>query len=319
MVAHAVVTGARGFIGAALVNHLLEAGWRVTALQRNAAAAPSDHASPLLTRLVVRDNFEGIDQIWPEAVDCVVHLAARVHQKNEQGEQVAAAYQASNCEAALRIGALAKARGAKRLLFVSSIKALGEVEPGRPFRESDEPAPQDVYGHSKLAAEQALRALEQPGFAVTVLRFPLVYGPGVRANFAQLARAVRQRRPLPLGQARAPRSLLGLENAISALTLCLTHPAAAGRTFHVADQETPTVRELVLELAAAFNQPARLFNVPVPLLVALAHLARRADSLQRLITPLRLDTTQIRQTLGWSPPLSLAAGLAHYARATPNP
>ncbi len=319
MVAHTLVTGARGFIGSALTARLLQSGHQVTSLVRGQGTQGASVACSEPGLLQTEDDFHNIERIFPAGVDALVHLAARVHVRNEHGHEAALAHQRVNHDASVRLALAAREKGVKRLVFVSSIKALGEDDKGRPLRENDEAHPSDDYGRSKLAAEESLRLLETPDFSVTIVRLPLVYGPGVKANFAQLARAVRHRRPLPLGQARAPRSLVGLDNAVSALSLCLTHPAAAGRTFHVADQEAPTVRELVLALAAAFGQPARLFNVPLPVLVALAQVARRSDTMLRLITPLRLDTTLIRELLGWSPPLSLSAGLAQYAASTPNP
>ena len=151
--------------------------------------------------------------------------------------------------------------------------------------------------------------------AVTVLRFPLVYGPGVKANFAQLARAVERGVPLPLSQAKARRSLLGAENAASAILAALEAKPASSRTYHVADQETPSVCELIEQIGVAIGKRARLFNVPLPILRAGAFLSGRQQMLSRLIEPLRVDTSRIEQELNWRAPHSLAEGLRQMADA----
>ncbi len=316
MVGRVLVTGARGFIGRALLPKLLEHHDRVCAVTRNTDRSALQPSTGPIQWLLSAADFTDLAPAWPDDIAGVIHLAARVHHMGETQSDALARYRASNRDATLALARLARDRGASRFVFVSSIKALGEIEPGRPFREDDEAHPSDPYGISKLEAEQGLRDLETEAFRVTTVRFPLVYGAGVRANFLQLARAVERGTPLPLGRALAPRSLLGVDNAVDALITCLDHPHALGQTFHVADAETPTVRALVIGLARAYGRSARLIDVPVPLLRALARLIGRSDSVDRLVDPLRLDIGRIRSALAWTPHVSLDDGLKRFASST---
>ncbi|MDR5878896.1 NAD-dependent epimerase/dehydratase family protein [Caballeronia sp. LZ032] len=302
------VTGANGFVGRAVSRALLARGIAATGLVRAGAACGPD----VEVRVV-----EGLDALGPEAFagcEAVIHLAARVHVMGEaasQAEAVLEAYRAVNVAGALGAAEAARRAGATRFVLMSSIKALGEHDPGRPFSEDDERRPPDAYGASKAEAE--VRLLEfgsRTGMEVVVVRPPLVYGPGVRANFLAMMNAVARGVPLPLGAIDARRSLVSVDNLASATVECALHPAAAGRVFHVTDGEDPGVAELVRKLGEHLGRPARLVPVPPGWLRGMARLAGKTAQIERLTNSLRVDSSRIRETLGWRAPQTLDQGLA---------
>ncbi|MFM0372945.1 UDP-glucose 4-epimerase family protein [Paraburkholderia aspalathi] len=307
-----LVTGANGFVGQAVSQALLQRGDSVVGVVRR----PQTTVEGVREWLFDANDFEGIDQRWPVATRCdaVIHLAARVHMKHETTADPIAAYRATNVTGALRVAAAARRAGARRFVFVSSIKAVGESSAGRPITEADEPAPTDPYGISKLEAERALIDYgRESGLEVVIVRPPLVYGPGVRANFLQLMSAIANGVPLPLGSIAARRSLLFVDNLADALVHCTTDPRAVGETFHVTDGRDLSVSELARALATQLHAPARLIPVPVGLLSLAGRLTGRSAQVDRLIGELRLDSSHIRERLGWYPPYTVEHGLLETA------
>jgi len=246
--------------------------------------------------------------------DAVVHLAARTHVMQETAADAEAAYRRTNVDATRRLAEAAVRSGVRRFIFLSSIKVNGEATHGTPYSEASRPAPEDAYGRSKLAAEQALTAAAGTAMETVILRPPLLYGPGVKGNLLTLMRALARGIPLPLGALDNRRSLLGIENLVSALTLALTHPAAAGRTFLVADGEDLSSPQLARLIAAGLDTPARLLPVPAPLLRFAGALTDKRAAVARLTGSLQIDGRAIRGTLGWQPPVPAAEGLARMAR-----
>jgi nucleoside-diphosphate-sugar epimerase len=211
----------------------------------------------------------------------------------------------------------------RRFVFISSIKVNGE-ERATPYTDADTPAPEDAYALSKWEAEQGLRQIAaETGLEVVILRPPLVYGPGVGANFLALLRAVACGVPLPLGAISNQHSLIYVGNLVDAMLRCIEHPAAAGKTFLVSDSEAVSTPELVRRMAAALGRPARLVALPVPLLRAAATLAGKSALAIRLLDSLSVDDTSIRRDLGWTPPFTLDEGLretaAWYANRKASP
>jgi nucleoside-diphosphate-sugar epimerase len=216
-----------------------------------------------------------------------------------------------NVDGTLKLARQAAAAGVKRFVFISSVKVNGESTlPGRPFTADDIPAPLDPYAVSKMEAEQGLRQIAvETGMAVVIIRSPLVYGPGVKANFASLMRAVQRGWPLPLGAVNNQRSLVALDNLVDFIVTCTTHPQAANQTFLVSDGQDLSTTELVRGMALAAGVPARLLPVPVWALQAGASLLGKGDAVHRLCGNLQVDISKARSLLGWVPPVSVEEGL----------
>ena len=304
-----LVTGASGFIGRALLEALIrEPGAVVTGTTRSETPLPAGVRSRRIDRVDARTD-------WREALnacDTVVHLAARVHRMDDGVADPLAEYREVNVAGTLALAQQASAAGAKRFIFVSSVKVNGEnTRPGQVFNETDAPLPADPYGVSKAEAEAGLLAGGWPGaMEIVVIRPPLVYGPGVRANFLRMSQWLARGIPLPLGSIRDNRrSLLGIDNLVSLLRVCMHHPAAANQVFLAGDGEDLSTTELLRRTAAALGVHARLIPVPVPLLAAGARLVGRPHLLQRLCGNLQVNISKAHRVLGWVPPLTLDEGL----------
>jgi nucleoside-diphosphate-sugar epimerase len=241
----------------------------------------------------------------------VIHLAARVHVMNDTDTDSLTAFRAVNVDGTLNLARQAAAAGVTRFVFVSSVKVNGEsTQPGRAFTEADAPNPQDAYGQSKHEAEQCLRQLsDDTGMEVVVIRPPLVYGSGVKANFASLMRAVHRGWPLPLGAVHNQRSLVALDNLVDFIVTCITHPQAANQTFLVSDGQDLSTTELVRGIAQAAGLTSRLLPVPVWALQLGATLLGKGDAVQSLCGNLQVDISKARNLLGWVPPVSVEEGL----------
>jgi nucleoside-diphosphate-sugar epimerase len=308
-----LVTGANGFVGRALCHALIERGHLVTGLVRQAGSC----LGGVREWVNGSKDFAGIEVAWPHDLkpESVVHLAARVHVLQDDALEPDAAFHATNVEGAMRMAEAAFHNGARRFVFVSSIKAVAEVDAGRALREDDPPAPQDAYGRSKYAAEQALLAFGQKtGLDIVIVRPPLVYGPEVRANFLHLMDAVWKGMPLPLGLITAKRSLVYVGNLADALAQCATDPRAAHQCFHIADGDDPTVAGLARSLGRHLQKPARLVPVPMSWLRVAGRLTHRSAQIERLVGSLQVDASRIRAVLGWQPPYSIDDGMAATAR-----
>ena len=298
-----LVTGATGFVGRALCNQLSAIGHTVIPAVR--------HGSGLPNEVVTSDIGSSTD--WRMALagcDAVVHLAARVHMIREAERDPLALYRRTNTEATLNLARQAAQAGVKRFVFISTIKVNGEGRDA-PYRETDAPAPEDEYALSKWEAELGLhRIAQETGLEVVILRPPLVYGPGVKANFRRLIETVARGWPLPLGAVRNRRSLLYLGNFVDAIRLCLEHPGAAEQTFLLDDGEPVSTPQLIRALAAAMRRPARLLPVPPWLLEFAGALLGKRAAVTRLTGSLYVDSSMIRSRLGWAPPFSMEVGLA---------
>ena len=304
-----LLTGATGFVGAALARRLQAQGADVSALVRVPLAPPQ---APAISAVCVGEPWSAADFGAALAgVATVVHLAARVHVMRDAATDPLAAFRAVNVAATLNLARQAAASGVKRFVFVSSVKVNGEYTlPMHAFTEADPPSPQDAYGLSKSEAELGLRALEaKTGMEMVIIRPPLVYGPGVKANFAALAGAVQRGWPLPLGAIHNRRSLVALDNLVDMIVTCLSHAGAAGQIFLVSDGHDLSTTELVQGLGRAIRVPARLIPVPAWALRAGAGLLGRGDAVHRLCGNLQVDISKARSLLGWVPPVSVEDGL----------
>lgn len=309
-----LVTGANGFVGQAVCADLPARGYRVLAAVR----PPAELAEQVgMQRMVMSDIDEHTD--WSAAlsgVDSVVHLAARVHLMRETAANPLAEFRAVNVALTLNLARQAALAGVRRFVFVSSVKVNGESTPfGQPFTADDVPRPLDYYGMSKFEAEQALMQLaEQTGMELVIIRPPLVYGPGVKANFQMMLHWLRKGVPLPLGALDRPRSFVGLSNLVDLIATCLNHRAAANQVFLVSDGEDLTVSALLQRTAAALRIPSRLLPVPLSILRMGGRIFGKDDIVQRLCDTLQVDIEKTRRLLGWEPPISVDAELARTAQ-----
>jgi nucleoside-diphosphate-sugar epimerase len=251
-------------------------------------------------------------------VEQVVHLAARVHVMNDKCLDPLNDFRRVNVDGTANLARQAASARVRRFVFLSSIKVNGELtEAGRPFTAFDVPAPVDPYGVSKHEAEQLLRKISaETGMEVVIIRSPLVYGPGVKANFESMMRWLVRGVPLPLAEmTENRRSLVALDNLVDLIVICLNHAAAGNRTFLVSDGEDLSTADLLNRMGAALGHPARLFSIPPALLKLGATLLHKPGLYQRLGGSLQLDITKTRQLLGWIPPLSVSEGLRRTAEA----
>ena len=314
MSARILVTGAGGFVGLPLCELLLELGGSLRAVVRSPNVQLEELATASSGRLeIVHASIEGAAD-WPAllaGIDRVAHLAALVHM--ESGPSLEA-YRAVNVAGTERLALAAARSGVRRFVFLSTAKVFGEQSADHELTEADPPRPQDAYAISKWEAEQALnRIAADTGIEVAILRPPLVYGPGVKANFLRLIDTVARGLPLPLASVNNRRSLLGVRNLVDALTCCLDDPRAAGETFVVADPVSISTPDLIREIAAALHVPARLFPCPVRVLRALASRTGRGPAVERLVGDLVVDAGKLSRTLGWTAPIPRAVGFASAA------
>lgn len=307
---HILVTGGSGFVGSALIKRLLSEHRDILAVGR------SDVNLPVETVKV--SSFSELGALGQRlgSVDVVVHCAARAHIMNDDTVDPLAEYRKVNVDGTLNVARHALEAGVKRFLFVSSIKVNGEhTPPGRPFTEEAAPAPEDPYGISKYEAERELQALcAETGMELVIIRPPLVYGPGVKGNFASMIRLMEKGLPLPLGTVRNKRSLVALDNLVDLIVTCVDSPAAANQVFLAADGQDISTTELLRNVANAMGKPARLLPVPSGLLMLGASLFGKKAVAKRLLGSLQVDISKARELLGWQPPVSVEEGLARAVR-----
>lgn len=304
-----MVTGATGFVGRVLIDRLS----RDTRFLPRAASRRDDSRWPGTVDRVQLGDL-GPDTDWRAAVEgisAVVHLAARVHVMQESLADSTEAFRRVNVEGTLSLARQAAQAGVKRLVFVSSIKVNGEATlPDRAFKPTDKPDPRDPYAASKWEAEEGLRQLAQnTGLELVIVRPPLVYGPGVRANFRHLINLVSKGVPLPLGRVDNKRSLVAVDNLVDLLIRCIDHPRASGEIFLVSDGEDLSTPELIRRLAVVLGHPARLIAVPPALLRLAGRLTGRAAEVERLIGSLQVDISHTRAALDWRPPVAVDEAL----------
>lgn len=296
-----ILLGGGGFIGRALGSRLAASGDTVRSVLRHAGSPQPGVATHVAGTL-------GPDTDWAPLLAgarAVVHLASRAH-----APAADEAWIAREEETARRLVLAARRAGIERIVLMSSIKVLGETSGERPFHADMPAAPEDAYGRAKARIEAAMRASAAGGPALIVLRPPLVYGPGVKANFQALLRLVDREIPLPLASIANRRSLIGLDNLIDLVALTLRHEAAPGGTFLLRDDEEVATPELIRLLAHHLGRRARLLPFPPALLCGVARFFGRGAAAERLTQSLRVDDSATRRTLGWQPRVSLADGLA---------
>lgn len=310
-----LITGSTGFVGRGLITRLLSEGdydLRVTV--RNSGAE-----IPHAIETVVVPEISGSTN-WSDAtanVDCIIHLAARAHVMDDTVADPLAAYRRTNVAGTVALAHAAVRAGVKRFVFLSSIKVNGEATlPGKPFTATDPESPQDLYGVSKMEAESQLRKLaKETSLEVVIIRPPLVYGPGVKANFLTMMRWLNRGIPLPLASIRNKRSLVSLDNLVDLIVTCVDHPAAANKTFLVSDGEDLSTTALLSRLGLAMGKPARLIPVPEWLINAGATMVGKQAVAKRLCGSLQVDISHTSAILDWYPPFGVDQSLEKTSQA----
>lgn len=303
------VTGAGGFIGRPMVSALLQAGYRVRAVSRSLPAAADE---PVAGGGLHFAHHPGVapDADWQAVLagaDAVVHLAGMAHLPLDT-RQMRRRLREVNVLATHRLALAADAARVRHFVFMSSIKAVSDHSHGAALAEHDKPAPDDCYGVAKLAAERRLQRLS-PAMRVVILRPPLVYGPGVGANFRALLGLVGRGLPLPFGSVHNRRSLLYVGNLTAAVLRCLERADVGSGTFHLSDGDGVSTPDLIREIARAQGRSARLVGVPAGWLSLAARIAGRRAQADRLLGSLEVDNRRFCREFDWRPPFTLAQGL----------
>jgi nucleoside-diphosphate-sugar epimerase len=305
-----LVTGGSGFVGNAVVKKMMtDNGITV----RTSVRRCQDSTDLINTDIVIAHLSPETN--WLEAlvdINVVIHAAARVHMMKEKNSDSHEDFRKINVDATINLAKQASEAGVKRFIYLSSIKVNGEsTQPGCSFTAEDVPRPLDPYGISKYEAEIGLRKIaKKTGMEVVIIRPPLVYGPGVKANFASMMRVIKHGVPLPLASVIGnKRSLVALDNLVDLIIVCIRHPAAANQTFLVSDDEDVSTAELLRRMGLALKRPAKLFYVPSLLLKFGAALLNKSEMYQRLSESLQVDITKTKYLLNWKPSLSLDQGL----------
>lgn len=300
------VTGGSGFVGRRVVEAGKSLGWQCIYQSRTATIN-------LKSQFVT--SIDG-DTDWSSAltgVDVVVHCAARVHQMTESQspEDVLASYREVNTLGTLNLARQAAQSGVKRIVFISSTKVNGEkTEKGEAFGPTMAETPTDPYGLSKYEAEVGLKKVAaETGIEVVIIRPPLVYGPGVKANFESMMKLMRKGIPLPFGAINNQRSLVYIDNLVSLILTCCERPEAANRTFLVSDNNDVSTTKLMQQIADNMARPSRLIPIPQSLIEVGARLLGKSHLSDRLCGNLQLDVTETLNTLSWKPPVTFEKGI----------
>jgi nucleoside-diphosphate-sugar epimerase len=309
-----LVSGATGFVGRALIdklnsNQIYEPIAAVRKIQKNNFFNCPVMEIGELGQIITASPFKN-------NIDVVVHAAARVHVMKDDASNPLLEFRRVNVNGTLNLAHQASEAGVRRFVFISSIKVNGEcTDLGHPFTADQIPMPSDPYGISKYEAEIGLIALaKETGMEVVIVRSPLVYGPGVKANFLSMMNWMRRGIPLPLGGVtKNRRSFVFIDNLVSVVVACINHPAAANQTFLVSDDEDLSTSGLLERMALALGLPSKLMAVPTSLIALGAKLIGRPDISQRLCGSLQVDIRKTKDLLGWSPPVSMDEGLRQTA------
>lgn len=302
-----LLTGATGFLGSRLARDLhSKPSVTLTAAVRSRKKIPAAHIV----------EVQGLDANtdWSTALtnqQVVIHAAARAHIMKDEVADPLAEYRRVNVGGTLNLARQAADAGVKRFIFISSIKVNGEqTTSGHPFTADGTPAPEDAYGISKCESEQGLQQIaSSTGMEVVIIRPPLVYGPGVKGNFASMISFVRKGIPIPFGAISNKRSLVGIDNLIDLIVTCIDHPNAVNEIFLASDGRDLSTTELLQGVARAMGRPSQLIPIPGSILSLCASLIGKRGVAQRLLGSLQVDISKNREVLGWEPPVSVEDGL----------
>lgn len=301
-----LVTGANGFIGQALCRAMHHSGFNL-----RAAVRQKDNRLPTEYE-VIESGDVGPETDWQKeliGVDTVVHLSGKAHILKDTSDDLLSAFRRINVMGTEQLARMAVKAGVRRFIFISSIKVNGEGG-SRPYTENDAPDPRDAYAISKREAEDSLAHMAaQTGLQVVVLRLPLVYGPGVKANFKNLIKIVNSGVPLPFSGINNRRSFVYLDNLVSAIITCVTHPLATGEIFMVSDGQDISTPDLIKMIAFSMNKKPGLFYLHPRILKALCKIVGKSKEEEKMTGTLLVDSSKIRNLLNWKTPFSLEEGI----------
>jgi nucleoside-diphosphate-sugar epimerase len=295
-----LVTGASGFLGSALLQQLNQRGLEAIGLYRS---------GPVGNKFIV-SSLEALASDQLMGIDCIVHCAARAHVMSEDSSNPLAEYRKVNVEGTLRLAKNAHEAGVKRFIYISSIKVNGEqTSSGSPYSANDIPLPLDAYGVSKYEAEEGIKNLVlNTGMELVIIRPPLIYGPGMKGNLAAIKHLVDKSLPLPFAGIKNKRSLVGLDNLVDFIGLCVTHPAAKDQTFLVSDNDDISTTQLFQYAADARGKSLVMFKMPISLMKFSLRLLGKTDLFERLFGSLQVDTTKTQELLNWRPSIGVKEG-----------
>ena len=307
-----LITGVTGFIGRAVCKKLREESQVQNDMLTGTTRSPERGAGPERVPLYnIREIGPNTD--WSQAIsgaDIVIHLAARVHIMHDTANDPLSEFRKVNTAGTINLAEQASKAGVRRFIFISTVKVVGEISSDDGFTENSPCKPEDPYSISKWEAEQALKKIAKgTNMEIVILRPPLVYGPGVKGNFATLFNAVLNEKLLPLGAIKNKRSLIYVDNLADAISWVAKHPDIKVQTFFVSDEGTLSTPELVNKIASALTKKPRLINLPLILLRMIGKITSKSSSINRLTNSLVVDTSKINSQIGWRPPFSTKTGL----------
>lgn len=298
-----VITGANGFVGSRLSSHFEKLGLDCRKVVREShAVIDAKYTIPIIDGSTDwKDILEG--------AEVVVHTAARVHMMKEVSDAHELYYQ-TNVEGTVALAKQAVTAGVKKFIYISSIKVNGEETTGTPFTEDVQNPPQDPYGSSKYHSEQQLlEVVQDSNMKVVIIRPPLMYGPGVKANFLQLIKMVDKGVPLPLGAIRNCRSLLCVDNLVDFIHTCIITELNKSETFLLSDMDDVSTTRIVKAIRKSLHSSTLIVPVPMKILQILFTLIRRPAFYSKLCGNLQIDSRKAQKVLSWEPPLSFEEGL----------
>ncbi|ATI02454.1 MULTISPECIES: SDR family oxidoreductase [Cycloclasticus] len=311
-----LVTGATGFIGRAVTERLLSSGHSVVAAVRQSSGILG------LGVKVVEVGNTSAQTDWRQElnkVDVLIHCAGRAHIINEMVTDPLAEFRQINTASTLNLAKQAAEVGVRRFVFISSIKVNGELTVKEAFCPDDIFVPTDPYGLSKYEAEQGLLALvKSTDMEVVIIRPTLVYGSGVKGNFASLLKWIESTVPLPFGAIDNKRSLVALENLVDFIIHCIDHPRAANEIFLISDGEDVSTTELIQKVSNAFGKKAFLLPIPVTWMRFVARVMGKTDVVNRLFGSLQVNSSKSRELLGWEPVITMDEQLKKTVKAYLN-
>lgn len=297
-----LVTGADGFVGKALIKYFYNNNFKFRGVTRK----PSDN---LINIGDINSNTDWCETL--KDIDVIIHLAAHVHVMDGKSQSNISKFEEVNVKGTINLAKQAINSGVKRFIFLSSIKVNGNFTSlNRPFKVDDKPNPSDPYSKSKLKAENELFKISQTTkMKIVVIRPPLVYGSGVKANFASLLFLIKIGLPLPFGKILNSRSLVSIDNLIDLLVTVIDHPAAIDNIFFVSDNDDVSTTQLIKKLSLLMKRNIILLPIPTWILKLVLHFFRQSKIADRLILSLHVDIEKTTKLLGWKPPLTLEDGL----------